>query len=308
MLPDFFISCDWGTSNFRLRLVETNTLCVIEEVNSSMGIKTLNDQCQNQDRLTFFTSYLQSQILLLPEEHQTELVVISGMASSNIGMKEMPYAKMPMDASGEHLSWKILNILPNSKAILVSGVKSKHSMMRGEEIQAIGIADQLPPGLLILPGTHSKHLTFKNGTFSDMKTFMTGELFELLSTKSILSNSVINSPFSEKAFFEGVAGGLKESVNASLFSVRAKHILENSHKEENFHYLSGLLIGDELSYLQNTSENISLCGSEPVFSLYKTALLSFLNPEKLFFFDDDELQKAVLKGHRKIINLALSGK
>jgi 2-dehydro-3-deoxygalactonokinase len=60
MQPDFFISCDWGTTNFRLRLVETNTLRVIEEVNSGMGIKALNDQCQNQDRLSLFDNYLQS--------------------------------------------------------------------------------------------------------------------------------------------------------------------------------------------------------------------------------------------------------
>jgi 2-dehydro-3-deoxygalactonokinase len=219
----------------------------------------------------------------LSEGCQNEWVVISGMTSSNIGMKELPYSEMPLDASGDTLNWEMLSILPSSKAILVSGVKSNNSMMRGEEIQAIGIADKLKSGILILPGTHSKHLIFDKSVFSEMKTFMTGELFELFSTKSILSSSVVKSPFNQKAFLKGVKVGLKESVIGSLFSVRAKHILDKSTKEENFHYLSGLLIGDELSYLKNVYGSISICGSEPIFTLYKTALLSFLNPERIHF-------------------------
>ncbi|MEM7380806.1 MAG: 2-keto-3-deoxy-galactonokinase, partial [Bacteroidota bacterium] len=38
-LPDYFISCDWGTTNFRLRLVETSSLQVLTEVRTDKGIK-----------------------------------------------------------------------------------------------------------------------------------------------------------------------------------------------------------------------------------------------------------------------------
>ena len=44
--------------------------------------------------------------------------------------------------------------------------------------------------VFIFPGTHSKHVTVKNGNVIDIKTYMTGEFFELLSVKSILSATI----------------------------------------------------------------------------------------------------------------------
>ena len=40
-IPDCFISCDWGTSNFRLRLVETKTLNVLVEHKTDQGVKNV---------------------------------------------------------------------------------------------------------------------------------------------------------------------------------------------------------------------------------------------------------------------------
>ena len=80
--------------------------------------------------------------------------------------------------------------LPSGAGILlISGIKSDLGMMRGEEVQAIGLEEQLRPhgdGVLLLPGTHSKHLTYRKEAFTALQTFMTGELFEVLSRKKTI--------------------------------------------------------------------------------------------------------------------------
>ncbi len=71
--------------------------------------------------------------------------------------------------------------------ILVSGFQTDTDIMRGEETKLLGF--DIPDDeerIFIFPGTHSKHVFVKNKTGIDFKTYMTGELFNLMSEKSIL--------------------------------------------------------------------------------------------------------------------------
>jgi 2-dehydro-3-deoxygalactonokinase len=102
-LPEFFISCDWGTTNFRLRVVNTDSLRVIAEHTTVLGIRELNERflkSAESDRLPFFAAYLKTQLLALPAAHRTHPIVVSGMASANIGMQDLPYGELPIDAEG----------------------------------------------------------------------------------------------------------------------------------------------------------------------------------------------------------------
>ena len=49
--------------------------------------------------------------------------------------------------------------------------------------------------MFILPGTHSKHMMSEDGMLIDFQTWMTGELFEIISTNSILNNSIQKGGF-----------------------------------------------------------------------------------------------------------------
>ncbi|MCG9793717.1 2-dehydro-3-deoxygalactonokinase [Flavobacterium algicola] len=312
-LPKYFISCDWGTSNFRLRLVETENLNVLEEHKTDQGVKTIFEKFQKQDSLSqqqFFTDYLVSQIQNLPAEHQKHLVVLAGMSSSSIGLYELPYTDMPITMDGKSLLWKNLNLVPEDLNLLViSGVKTATGMMRGEEIQAIGLEDELKQfdsGTLILPGTHCKHMYYEVGTFTGLRNYMTGELFEVLSSKSILSNSIENLGWntdSEQAFLKGIEVGFEGEWSANLLTVRATHLFGESKKEDNFYYLSGLLIGDELSYLKGHTGKVFLAASGAVYKLYKLALEKLIVADNLVCFDSNTLERALLIGQKKIIVL-----
>src|SRR6478752_3668029 len=99
---DQFISCDWGTSSFRLRLIDAATQKVLAKTFSTQGIAAtyaLWKDEQNMERFVFYRNYLSAQIALLEENTRTSLhgvtLIVSGMASSAIGMKELPYKQIP---------------------------------------------------------------------------------------------------------------------------------------------------------------------------------------------------------------------
>jgi 2-dehydro-3-deoxygalactonokinase len=90
-MHNFFLSCDWGTSNFRLKLVRVADQQVLEEVISKEGMaatfarwKTASAQHHIQ-RETFVMRVLQDNLYALGKK-TTEIlkglpVLISGMAS-----------------------------------------------------------------------------------------------------------------------------------------------------------------------------------------------------------------------------------
>lgn len=310
-LPKQFISCDWGTSNFRVRLIDTETLDIISEHKTEVGVKKLFAAFSEQkeiNRNQFFGSYLLEQIKALDIKQEGKKVIIaSGMISSSIGMHELPYAEMPFGFEGKELVSKLITLDEEFDIYIISGTKTVADVMRGEEIQAIGLSSVLPKegaGLLILPGTHSKHISFNNGSFLDFNTFMTGELFDIISSQSILSNSLGEATWSkdvEASFIEGVTKSVAHKQMASLFSIRANSLFETKTNEENFYFLSGLLIGGELSNLKDFEGKIYLSASGVLNELYKLALTTFLPEDRLVCFEESKIEKALLIGQKAIL-------
>lgn len=309
---DYFISGDWGTTNFRLRIVDRNSLDVITEHKTESGIKPHYQKflAQSQlDQFDFFSQYLLQQINQLPEEHRNHTIVLSGMSSANIGMQELPYADLPFGNTGKELVHKEVPLEGSSKVILISGAKNDKGVMRGEEIQALGLMDHLVKfgdGTLILPGTHSKHITYKQNKFTDLETYMTGEIFQLLSSQSILQNNIEETLWDETfkpAFLDGVKKGLNKELTANLFKLRVNDLLDVASKTENYFTLSGLLIGDELSYLAKGDERLFIAAPTETLILYHLALQSFSASERLVIIDQEILTKALLIGQEKILKL-----
>ncbi|MDO6738668.1 2-dehydro-3-deoxygalactonokinase [Wenyingzhuangia sp. 2_MG-2023] len=309
-LPKTFISCDWGTSNFRLRLVNSENLEVIAEHSTDIGVKKRYLAYQESDKsisqTSFFVRYLKEQINVFSAFENTSKVVASGMTTASIGMFELPYVDMPIYFDGSNLHSKVITE-SNLDIILVSGAKTATDVMRGEEIQAIGLSKQIPnnkEGVLLLPGTHSKHVEFKNGKFTSFTTHMTGELFDVLRKNTLLSNSLTKAdwdPKFEPSFLEGVAKGLNNQHLSSLFSIRANDLLGNKTKEENFYFLSGLLIGGELAYLTNSKQQVYIATTGILYKLYNLALQQLA--QDIVCFDADVIDKALLIGHKKTLEL-----
>ncbi|AWO01160.1 2-keto-3-deoxy-galactonokinase [Chitinophaga alhagiae] len=253
---DHFLSCDWGTSSFRLRLVEAGSLKVTAEERSGTGIAGTYQQWQQTSlpREDFFAAIINRQIATLAEKTGLPLqevpVVLSGMASSSIGMTELPYKELPFSLSGADLAVRTFN-----RFIIISGASSGHDVMRGEETKITGCAAWLPDTeqeqLLLMPGTHPKHVTVHRRQALRFQSFMTGEFFDLLSTHSILAASVsaggqLDDPACQDIFTEGVHAGRTGNLLHAAFMVRTNQLLKKVPPAHNHFYLSGLLIGSEL--------------------------------------------------------------
>jgi 2-dehydro-3-deoxygalactonokinase len=205
-------------------------------------------------------------------------------------MMELDYKCLPVKTDGSDLLVHIESPSADFKypIALISGVKSSADAMRGEESLVIG-SDLEETGneqLIILPGTHSKHVTIKSGFVTDIKTYMTGEVFELVLSKSVLSKSIRSAGgFSKNDqlwFQKGAYEGAENNFLNAIFQVRTKRLFNDISSEENYHYLSGLLIGSELSVLKNKSyEKIVLVSDERFFALYSAALHALHPGQKL---------------------------
>ena len=282
-----FLSCDWGTSSFRLRLVNLEDASKEGDYSNEIGIQFTNqsflksENKANRERyyFSFLSDGVKSLAKLLEIDLEGMLIVCSGMASSSIGIKELPYATLPFDCLGAGMERQYFppSVEFGHPLLLLSGVQSADNVMRGEETQLIGVIRQLKEfsgnGIFILPGTHSKHIRVNNNQVTEFQTYMTGEVFHLMAYQSILSKSVGFDPEEKQqyknAFIEGVKVGAENPLLATLFKVRTNELFGQYSKEENFHYLSGLLIGSELTNLvAEKNANIYLCSEGKLHANY----------------------------------------
>ena len=313
-MPDKFLSCDWGTSSFRLRLASTITNEVIAEIKASTGVKELFERgrATGDSRAGIFAEVMSKHLQELALRHPLngQPLVISGMASSTIGWKDLPYAKvpLPLDASGlrvETLNWDSPDGL--GATYIVSGAATDSDVMRGEECQAIGILAQptmqeyRQRSLLILPGTHSKHIEIQHGAIKTFRTYMTGELFDTLSKHTVLS-ATVNTTESVHAHRMEFTAGVKyvrdHGLAASLFKVRARSVLDKVDPGANAAFLSGLLIGSELAEIGGRagSPPVVVATSEPLLKLYVLA-----RPRGARIVFTSEIDRATLIAHKLLL-------
>jgi 2-dehydro-3-deoxygalactonokinase len=293
----YFISCDWGTSSFRLRLAEALCCKLVQEFSSSQGIaatyqaytrEVAGKQVSAEGRLAYYLKYLAEQLEVLSRQVSFPLagipLIVSGMASSSIGMLELPYASLPFPLNGSGAIARRIPAHTNfpHDLLLISGLRSAQDVMRGEETQITGLATltTIDQAVCIFPGTHSKHIYVKNGSITGFRTYMTGELFQVLATHTILQASVdktTNIPedkaVSIEAFRKGVQEGIAlENILHALFTVRTGELFKERNKQQNYYYLSGLLIGKELQDLSaNQQAHVYLCSSSHLVDYYEAA-------------------------------------
>jgi 2-dehydro-3-deoxygalactonokinase len=151
-------------------------------------------------------------------------------------------------------------------------------VMRGEEVQIFG-ALQLSgrdSATLVLPGTHSKWVHVHIGRVTQFQTFMTGEVFALMSQHSILGKTLdLKGAFDEATFLQGVDQSQQTgSVLHHLFAVRTLGLFDRLSAAQLPSYLSGLLIGEELrtQTVNADSGPVILIGSDTLTRRYSLAL------------------------------------
>ena len=221
-----------------------------------------------------------------------------------MGIRELPYHPLPFDVTGVDLR---LSVLPATldfphTILLVPGIRSHDDVIRGEETQLIGCRAPVEKEerVFIFPGTHSKHITVRDGQAVGFTTYMTGEFFDLLAQKSLLAVSVARpgSKALTTAFYAGIDATRNSSILHSAFSVRTNQLFKRLVKEDNYQYLSGMLIGEELKGVGYRP--ITLVSSGALLSSYQAAL-QYLGVPPIQTIDADN---ALIRGHVILSRLA----
>jgi len=263
-----WVAVDWGTSSLRGALLDA-TGKVLAEQGHPRGILSVPAGGFPGVFESLFAEWMR------PEGTRC---IISGMAGSQQGWVEAPYCACP--AGLDEVARGIIEIQPGRIA-LVPGLRDEHAgvpdVMRGEEVQIFGAIalTGLRHGVFVLPGTHNKWVRVKDGRVEGFRTFMTGELYALLSQHSILARTLdADAPLDEAAFLQGVTqSGNGEGLLHNAFGARTLALFNRMAKAHLSSYLSGLLIGEELrtQSLQTTRE-VVLIGSPALTQRYALAI------------------------------------
>lgn len=320
------LCCDWGTTSFRLTLCDSDTLAIRAEVRSDEGVaNTFRDWKDSAkggaiSRERFFRHRLGVHLARLSDvagmtiEHIP--VVVSGMASSSIGMHELPYAPLPFSLDGSNAVCRFIVGDEDLKhdMLLLSGVRGGADVMRGEETQVLGLmhlqaAEGIRPdrAKVLFPGTHCKHIHIEGDAMVSFQTFMTGEVFGILRQHSILAESVDIESLSGhtsddvKAFTAGVRTSLDTPLLHALFSVRTSQLMGRFDRRRATYYLSGLLIGSELLTLSREDDTpIILCSSHQ-HDVYRFALDELGLMSRTSLLSSGMTERATLAGQQLLL-------
>lgn len=254
--PRDWIAVDWGTSSLRAWYVQNDGF-VQTNARSTQGAGSLTSSEFERVLLDLVGPWLKVDNTPLP-------VVICGMAGSRQGWVEAPY--VPLPASFSELAQNVVRAPMRDTRlapVIVPGVCQNNAagpdVIRGEETLLLGLLSEAGTQrrTFCLPGTHSKWVHTENHRMLCSRTFLTGELFALVSQKSILRHSLEGSGDMDlDAFRRGVTDIKTGSASflGSLFSIRASHLLNGTDPHTAYAYLSGLIIGTELKELQESGQ------------------------------------------------------
>ncbi len=265
-----WIAVDWGTTHLRAHLMGADS--VVTEATSEDGMGTLARDAFEPTLLRLVGAWL--------NDHSQTRVLACGMVGSRQGWLEAPYRATPcapLDSAGMvHVPTRDARI----DVWLVPGLKQMQpaDVMRGEETQIAGALALLPDfdGVICLPGTHSKWARVSAGEVVGFQTCMTGELFSLLSTQSVLRHGMEGDGWDDAAFASAVSDAIAqpEKIASRLFALRAEGLIAGLGADAARARLSGLLIGIELAATRAywLGQNVALIGAPALSALYARAL------------------------------------
>lgn len=285
---DRWIAVDWGTSSFRAYLVEDKV--VKDTIETKDGMKFIKDN-------DFENTFINLIGKWLIKNKKTD-VLASGMLGARQGWIEAPYEKAPCNLN--NLNFISPTLIDSRVSLKIfSGISQNDppDVMRGEETQIAGfLSDNFQfKGSVCLPGTHSKWVQVNQNNLEKFKTFMTGELFEIISKNSVLVHSVVSDEFDKTEFLKSADKILKcpKLFGNSLFQLRADDLINSGSAVIYKSRLSGYLLGLELLGSLEFWENndIVLIGNKNLVDLYGDVLISKVSSLKKFTSKD-----MILKG------------
>ena len=270
-------------------------------VQGPFGIRQITDQLFEKTLRTAIGSWLVA--------NEDIAVIMCGMIGSAQGWYEAGYLSGQIGV--DELSSGMVKvpdtqlnvmIVPGIRGVSVAGL---NDVVRGEETLLAGWLQQPTDSeaVFCLPGTHSKWIVAREGQVNQLTTFMTGELFELMRTRSILAPLIDSQAVADSKsdiFCKGLT--LAQSPAGLLhqmFAIRAGALTGQFAKSDVLTLLSGVLVGAECLAVKSLVQNrsVTLMSSGDLKQTYQNAFEHFG-----FVFSVADSEQAAQKGLFSIFN------
>lgn len=267
MSPDW-IGADWGTSNLRVWAM-SDAGDILAKAESDAGMGSLSPDQFEPALLNLINAWMS----------KATTVIACGMVGARQGWCEARYLSVPCSPTATALT-KAPTRDPLLDVWIAPGLSQSKpaDVMRGEETQIAGFLASEPDfdGVICLPGTHTKWVQISAGEVVSFQTFMSGELFALLTGHSVLKHSIAEDGWDDAAFTEAISDTLSKPgiAAAKLFSIRAEGLLGDLSPVTARARLSGLLVGLELGGARPywLGQDIVILGNETLAQRYQEAL------------------------------------
>lgn len=268
-LPEVdWIALDWGSTNLRAHAMRGTAILAEGRGPGAAGLRSAAE--------------FEAALLAVVGDWLTDApmpMLACGMVGSRQGWIEAPYLATPSAPLDPAAMLRAPARDPRIALRILPGMRqaSPADVMRGEETQIAGLLALQPDfdGVACLPGTHCKWARISAGEVVGFQTAMTGELFHLLSTQSVLRHDM-GAGWDAPAFEAGVTEGRRDAdrLLARLFTLRAEGLAGELAPDAARSRLSGLLIGAELAAMRGwwLGQRVALIGAPALTARYATAL------------------------------------
>ena len=269
----YWLAADWGTSYLRVWVIDKRGT-VIERLKANCGMAHISSDQYEKEFLKLVEPLL--------SENELTKVICCGMAGSQQGWCETLYLQVPCKPHSVDHARQVKTMDARIQVYILPGIKqiSPPDVMRGEETQIKGFLSLNKDfdGIICLPGTHTKWVHVSAGELVSFQTFMTGEIFSLLSKQSVLKHNMNYDSWDSDIFLSSVGDSISQPAvfSSALFSMRAQSLVSTGANKfaQNFSRLSGLLIGMELvaSRPYWLGQNVAVIGDTKIANAYFEAL------------------------------------
>ncbi|MBR4039095.1 MAG: 2-dehydro-3-deoxygalactonokinase [Clostridia bacterium] len=286
-----FLVVDCGTTNLRVTLLDENKR-KLDAVKAEGGVRHTSIDGHN-GRLRMLLR--ESMETVLGRNGYTmadvEKCVASGMITSALGLLEIPHVPAPAGAAELRgkMQEKVFEDIAPFPIAFIPGVRnfagpvdlenfSGMDMMRGEEVEAVGLYKLLKPrgaAMFVLPGTHNKFVAMDaQGRMLGCMTSISGELLDALTHHTIIAEAVGHS-FVDAGEYDSeyAKAGARECAVSGLgraaFAGRILSTLGGKDKAKLQSYLLGATLALDVQAMQSfvgDQENVEayIAGKAPL--------------------------------------------
>jgi len=286
-----YLVIDCGTTNLRVTLLDENKNKV-DVVKAEGGVRHTSIDGHNGRLRTLLRESIET--VLSKNGHtmqDVEKCVASGMITSALGLLEIPHVPAPAGAAElrAKMQKKVFEDIAPFEIEFIPGMRnfagpvdlenfSGMDMMRGEEVEAIGLYKLLAPkgaAMFVLPGTHNKFVSMdKDGKMLGCMTSISGEMLDAITHHTIIAEAVGHSFVNADEYdSEYAKAGARECAVSGLgraaFAGRILATLGGRDKAKLQSYLLGAVLALDVQAMQSfvgDQENVEayIAGKAPL--------------------------------------------